>query len=353
MKKSLKDCEFEKVEKKTECKIAQWVEWEMFCSFERNSSLMDLKKKKSLLTLVIEKKKLKKSISTKKVYLKKSDIPPIKIQEPVTVKMKENWVDITTKYSAFAAVILAFITVVFDCSQSRMQDETFRSFNDSLNSMLTQQLENAKTQHEKTISVMKEQQESIQRQNDSTIQLLKIQADRLQVQNEIWKVDQRNKILSERVIISSGIIEQSIKNDSIAFKITYFNFGNREAKNIKCKYAVFTIKNTDISILVDEFAPFTMNKIPPKGGVYWTPPKYLKSPNNLEVVLVYSSLSYEDEMFKNPFTITDYYQIIQRDSNTTDASICNQTQIDYIIEHSLYKDIEIADYTINEKFVIK
>ena len=43
--------------------------------------------------------------------------------------------------------------------------------------------------------------------------------------------------------------------------------------------------------------------------------------------------------------------IYRIDSVKVEASFCNQSQIDYIEQHSHYKDIEISDFTIKEKFI--
>jgi len=273
----------------------------------------------------------------------------LKKEEPVFVKMKENLTDKITKFSALAAVLLAFFTVMFDCSQSIKQDKTFTSFQQKLESTFNTQLENSKKQHEKTIETLVTQQDLMKVQNDSTVKLLKTQADRLKVQNEIWKIDQKNKIQTERVKISSSITDYYLKNDTIKLKFNYSNKGQRDARNINCEIAIFIMKGKFVLPLLNEKAPLSMNKIVPDGTVYWSINKDFIGLIAEDQVYIYSSLTYEDEMYQNIFTTSEFVRIFNKDKKT-EYSYCSQSEIDLIEKTTKFKNIELEDFTIKHEF---
>jgi hypothetical protein len=271
----------------------------------------------------------------------------LKTEKPVFVKVKEDLVDRIVKFSALAAVILAFITVAFDYFQSKSQDVAFKSFQQKLDSTFNIQRENSKKQHEKTIETLVTQQELMKRQNDSTIQLLRIQADRLKAQNGIWKINQKNEIHTQRVKISPTITDYYLGNDTIRIRFNYTNNGQRVAMNIDCKIAIFKINSTNISPLIEEKASFTMNKIIPGNTVFWKINKSFPSIIGNSDIYVYSSLTYEDEMYQKKFVTSEFIRIFNRDKKT-EYSFCPQTQIEFIEKCSKFKDFEIEDFTIKK-----
>lgn len=271
----------------------------------------------------------------------------LKAEKPVFVKMKENLIDQITKFSALAAVLLAFFTVMFNCSQSIKQDKTFTSFQQKLDSTFKIQLVNAEKQHQKTIGTLEKQQDLMKAQNDSTIKLLKTQADRLKVQNEIWKIDQKNKIHTERVKISPSITDPYLRNDTIKLKFNYSNTGQRVAIDIECNIAIFEIRDNYLLVLDDERASFSMNKIIPGNTVFWKINKDFPLIIGERDIYIYSSLSYWDEMYLHKFVTTEFIRVFNKDKKT-DYSFCQQNQIDFIEKYSKFKDIEIEDYTIKE-----
>lgn len=95
-----------------------------------------------------------------------------------------------------------------------------------------------------------------------------------------------------------------------------------------------------------------MNKIIPGNSVYWSINKDFPDRIGKADIYIYSSLSYLDEMFQNRFTSTEFIRIFNLDS-TTNISFCDQKQIDFIENHSHFRDIEIEDFTIKDEFFFK
>jgi|GEM_PF-5776564 hypothetical protein len=312
-----------------------------------------MEKKKTPLHFNISFKK-RKSTKKEKSYKVTINEPfelgsPIKVNEPISVKMKENWVDRIAKFSALAAVLLAIGAIAFDYRQSSQQAESFNKFQEKLDSTLDTQLTNAKEQHTSTIATLQQQQI----QNDSTIKLLTIQADRLKKQNEIWKINQQNKILSESVKIAPVVSEHYLKNDTVIFKLSYQNNGQRTAKDIKCHVGIFVFdKKNQISILTDGEAPMTMGKIIPRNSVNWAINKSFPERINNRNIYICSRLTYEDEFFKTKFVTTDFIRLFLED-NISNVSFCTLSEIDIIERNSHYKDIEIENYTIKDKYLFK
>lgn len=275
-------------------------------------------------------------------------------EQGISLKLKENIIDKIVKFSALAAVLLALATVIFDCSQSVDQDKTFASFRNKLDSTFTVQLKNAQEQHSNTISTLEEQKELMKRQNDSTIEILRLQADRLRVQNEIWKINQKNQILTERPKITATPSSYFLKDDSISFVLNYTNSGQRVAFNIDCNIGIFIIdKNQGISLLTtDAKPPFTMNKIAPNSSVFWSVKKTFPKLRNSKEVLFFTNFSYEDEMFYNRFIITDFLRVYNTDS-ITNYSFCDLELIEFIQNNSHYRDVDIEDFTFKNEFIFK
>lgn len=276
----------------------------------------------------------------------------IKSDKPVFVYIKEDWIDRIVKISALIAVLLALGTILFDYQQSKDQDLTFKSFRQKLDSTFTIQNKNAKEQHQKTIETLEKQQELMKQQNDSTLNLLRVQADRLKVQNEIWKIDQKNKIHTERVKISPTINECYLSNDTLRFKFSYSNKGQRVARNIECQAAILVIRGNFILPLVDEKPALSMNKIVPDGFVTWYINKDFIGLTGENEVYIYSTFSYEDEMYQHKFVTSEFVRIFNKDKKT-EYSFCSQSQIDFIEKKTKYKDIEVEDFTIKHEFLFE
>jgi len=315
-----------------------------------------MENKKSKLGLWISIKD-KNDIEQKKSYkinIKKSFNVAKLFEHGISIKLKENYIDKIVKFSALAAVLLALATVIFDCSQSVKQDKAFDSFKHNLDSTFTIQLNNAQIQHIKTISTLEEQKEQMKRQNDSTIEILKLQADRLRAQNEIWKINQKNQILTERPKITATPASYFLKDDSISFALNYINSGQRVAMNIECNVGIF-IRDKDqrISMLQgDENAPLTMNKIAPNSLVNWSIKRRFPEKIINNEVFFYTSFSYDDEMFSKRFICTDFLRIYNIDS-ITNFTFCDEKLIESIQLNSQYKDIDIEDFTIKDEFLFK
>ncbi|MDP2337388.1 MAG: hypothetical protein Q8N05_13260 [Bacteroidota bacterium] len=265
----------------------------------------------------------------------------VKADEPVFVKMKEDWVDRIGKYAALSAVLLAIFMACFDYRQSKNQDAVFKLFQQKLDSTFNNQRINAE-----------KQQQLMKNQSDSTILLLKIQADRLKAQNEIWKINQKNEIHTERVKISPTVSEYYLRNDSLKIRFNYSNNGQRVAMNIECKIAIIQIKNNSVLAFIDEKASFTMNKIIPGNTVFWKINKDFPSIKEDSDVYLYSSLTYEDEMYQHKFVTTEFIRIFNKNKKT-EYSFCQQNQIDFIEKNSKYKDLEIEDFAIKEDKLFK
>lgn len=316
---------------------------------------MDEKNPKSDLKISLKKGKATKKKKIHNANLEKSlEIENLhKFETPVYVKIKEDWVDRIGKYAALSAVLLAIIMALFDYGQSKDQQKTFNSFRQKLDSTFATQQNNAKEQHQKTIATLENQQELMKKQNDSTINLLKIQADRLKTQNGIWKINQKNEILTQRVKIATIPTEYFLRNDSLKFTLNYNNSGQRTAINIECSIGVFIIdSNNQISLLEDEKVPLTMNKIVPGTSVKWYINKDFPGRIGDKNVFIYSSLSYDDEMFQNRFVTSDFMRVFKKDS-MTNISFCDEKLIDFIENNSHYRDIEIEDFTIKSEFLFK
>lgn len=266
------------------------------------------------------------------------------IYEPLRIQFKEKLIDHISKFAALAAVLLALFTAVFDYSQSKIQARVFDNFEENIASLLKSQIVNDSM----TIEALKQQQT----QNDSTIKILKKQAQRLEIQNNIWKINQKNKILTERAKLAPIIEQAKIKNDSLVFKLNYTNKGLRTAKNIECTVGLFLIQNNQISMLQeDQKAPFTMKNIVPGNGARWSINKKFPSRElDDKVVFIYSKFKYEDEMFISPVTISDFIRVYNRDSVTI-HSFCSEEQIDLIEKKSHYKDEDFEDFAIKPEFV--
>lgn len=264
--------------------------------------------------------------------------------EPIWVQYKGNWIDHISKFAALAAVLLALVTVVFDCSQSKKQARVFDNFEENIDSLLNSQIVNDSM----TIEALKQQQV----QNDSTINILKIQAKRLEIQNNIWKINQKNQILTERAKLAPIIEQAKIKNDSFVFRLSYSNKGLRTAKNIECMIGLFLIQNNQISMLQeDQKAPFSMKNIVPGNGASWSINREFSSRKlDDKMVFIYSKITYEDEMFINPFSISDFIRVFNKDSITT-HSFCSEELIDFIEKKSHYKDYDFENYTIKSEFL--
>jgi hypothetical protein len=320
-----------------------------FVDLKENTLPVDSKKKKNFLTLIYNKKKSKSKIKKSNVEFK-YQIPSSNFSEPIKVRMNENWVDITSKYSALAAVILAFVTVIFDCSQSKKQDEAFNRFQTKLDSTLTIQLENAKIQHERTISLMKEQQESMQQQNDSTIRLLKIQADRLMIQNEIWKIDQKNKILNERASILEYKKEISIRNDSIHLVLFRENKGKRPAKIVNAKNGIIHLHDNKAELIFEITIDNKIYEILPSAyrEMYIDFSFHSIYPN--DKFILYSMFEYEDEMFEKPFIVSNFFKLEINNGNISFYN-CTKNDVEITEKDTKIKDIDFSDYTIKKEFI--